>query len=111
MKLFDLLSWFAKPVVRIALAILGPLGILLGIIANPGGAINSLICRVIDVVAVYWPSTPDNLKLANLINGFLTSNSDTIGGAVVKEIYTTAFAMLAIVLLVKLYKLIPFKAT
>lgn len=100
-KLFDSFKW-------LILAFTGPVGIVLGAIANPGGAVNSFICRIIDVVAIPFPSTPNNLKIVNL----LAATGDSIplvGRAVVYDIFTTAFSMLSIVLLIKIYKLIPFK--
>lgn len=109
MNLYDLLKWFAQPVVRIVLALLGPIGLILGCIANPQGAVNSFVCRIIDVVASVWPSTPDSMKLGNLI---MSSSSDlTVGQAVIQDLFQTAFLMLTIMALVKVYKLIPFKAT
>lgn len=109
MNLFDLLKWLASPVVRIALAFLGPLGIILGAIIHPQGAVNGFVCRVIDLVAYAWPSTPPHLKLASLLSGAFAP--DDIGGYVVYEMFTTGAIMLSIVLLIKLYKLIPFKMT
>jgi ABC-type dipeptide/oligopeptide/nickel transport system permease subunit len=100
-KLFDSIKW-------IILAITAPIGIVLGAIANPEGAVNGFLCRIIDVVASAFPSTPNNLKLSSL----LASAGDSIplvGRAVVFDIFTTAAAMLTIVLLIKLYQLIPFK--
>lgn len=107
MKLYDLLRWFAQPVVRIALAILGPLGIVIGAVANPQGAVNGFLCRMIDVIASVWPSTPSSLKLSNL---FASSDAASgIYGYLVSEIFSLALVCLSIVALVKLYKLIPFK--
>jgi hypothetical protein len=108
MKLFDLLKWLAQPVVRIALAVLGPLGLVLGAIADPSGALNGLVCRLIDALALAWPSTPENLKIANLI---FSDGSIGVGESIVIDIFQTAFLVLSIIALVKLYKLIPFKMT
>ena len=107
MNLYDLLKWFAQPLVRISLAFLGPLSIVLGAIANPQGAVNGFICRIIDVVASVWPSTPSSLQLSNL---FASSDASTgIYAYLVSEIFSLALICLSIVALVKLYKLIPFK--
>lgn len=82
--------------------------ILLGAIANPFGAVNSFICLLIDGIASVWPSTPENLKVGSLIASIGTA-IPLVGTAVVYDIFQTAGSMLAIVLLIKLYKLIPFK--
>ncbi len=100
-KLFNSINW-------IILAITAPISLILGAIANPAGAVNGFLCRMIDLIALVFPSTPENLKIVNL----LAATGDTIpliGRSVVYDVFTTAAAMLAIVLLVKLYKLIPFK--
>lgn len=100
-KLFNSVNW-------IILAITAPISIILGAIANPAGAVNSFLCRMIDLVASVFPSTPENLKIANL----LISTGDSIpivGRSIVFDIFTTIASMFAIILLIKLYKLIPFK--
>jgi hypothetical protein len=100
-KVFDSINW-------IVLAITAPLSIIIGAIANPAGAVNSFLCRAIDLVASVFPSTPPNLKIATL----LTSAGDSIpivGRAVVYDIFSTIAIMFAVVLIIKVYKLIPFK--
>ncbi len=85
------------------------LSIIIGTIQNVTGAVNQLLVNIIDWIAEFWPSTPDNLKLANIINA---ATADTgIGSAIVYETFQTIFLLLAVVALVKLYKLIPFKAS
>ncbi|MEM9817615.1 MAG: hypothetical protein AAF827_14600 [Cyanobacteria bacterium P01_D01_bin.6] len=108
MNLYDLVKWFAQPIVRIAIAVLGPLGVILGTFANPEGAVNSFLVRLIDWIAPYMPSTPENLKLANLI---FSGGAIPIGQAVLNDVFQLIGLMLGVVLIIKIYKLIPFKAT
>jgi hypothetical protein len=109
MKIFMLLAALVGPAVIVfrALAVIG--AIALGAILDPTGAFNALICRLIDFIALYWPSTPPSLKLANLL--FPTGANQSLGHYFLVELFSTAFIMLSIVALVKLYKLIPFKMT
>lgn len=86
----------------------GVFALLLGAIADPIGAINSLLCRVIDIVAAVWPSTPPALQIGTLLSSIGTA-IPLIGAAVVYDLFTTILGMFLIVLAIKLYKLIPFK--
>lgn len=109
MNLYDLLKWFAEPLVKVALALSSFLAVVLGAMADPAGAVNSFMVRLIDWTAIYWPETPQGMQIATLITQAIDPSS--VGGAVVLEIASTASLMLSVVLLIKLYKLIPFKAT
>ena len=108
-KLFDLLSWLSQSMVRLALAVVFPLGFLLESIFNPGGAVNYFACRLIDWIAGPWPETPENLKLGNMLT--TATEQMGVGQFVIRELFATASVMLGIVLIIKLYKLIPLKAT
>ena len=83
--------------------------IILGTIQNVTGAVNTLLVKLIDLLATPWPSTPDNLKLATLIEN--ATSQTGIGTAIVYDTFETMFGILAIITVVKLYKLIPFKMT
>ena len=85
------------------------LAIVLGTIQNVTGAVNQLLVNIIDWIAQYWPSTPDEVKIANLIQA-ATANTG-IGTAIVYETFQTIFLLLSVVALIKIYKLIPFKAS
>lgn len=106
----DLLAWFAKPILRIFLAIVSPVAWIIWAFANPQGAANLFICKIIDVVASVWPSTPDNLKVANLL-GSIGGSIPIVGYGIVLDIAQMIGVMFGIVVIVKVYKLIPFKAT
>jgi len=109
MKIFDLLKFLVRPAAPVFNALRSLIAIALGALADPTGAFNALIVRLIDFAALYWPSTPEELKIANLI--FPQSGTVPIGKYFIVEIFSTAFLMMGVIAFVKLYKLIPFKAT
>jgi len=82
----------------------------LGAIADPEGWINSVICGAIDMIAVLFPSTPDNLKIAYLLNS-VAAELPMVGRAIVFDTFQTIASISAMTIIVKIYKLIPFKAT
>lgn len=84
--------------------------VLVGAVLDPGGAINAFLCFCIDIVAAVWPATPNDLKLGSLLASFAQS-FPLVGWGIILEIIQTCVSMLVIVLLVKLYKLLPFKAS
>jgi hypothetical protein len=108
MKIFDLLKWLSQPVVRLVSALFAPVALVLGTIADPGGALNSFLIRTVDLLAVYWPSTPEELKISNLI---FSASGAGIGRTVLIDSLQTIVLIAGVVGLVKLYKLIPFKMT
>ena len=82
--------------------------IVLGAIANPAGAVNTFICKVIDIVAAVWPSTPDSMKISNILVSFSTA-FPIIGYGIVVEITQTIGTIFLLFAAIKIYKLIPFK--
>jgi hypothetical protein len=79
-------------------------------VANPEGAVNLFLCKIIDMVAGVFPSTPNNMRISNLIAG-LGASVPLVGGGVISSLLSTVLGMFSVILIVKLYKLIPFKAT
>ena len=108
MTIFQLLSRVFKFLEPVLKAVVPLIALILGAIADPTGAINSLVCRLIDFIAIPWPSTPESLKLANLLFPYPGS---TILEYSLTEMVSLALQFLGIVLVIKLYKLIPFKAS
>lgn len=108
--IFQLVKNLAGPAIRVLTAIVPVVSVLITTVANPTGAVNKLLVSFIDFIAQFWPSTPEQLKLANLIAGPLESGT-TVGQAIIVDLFQTAFLMLSVIVLIKLYKLIPFKAT
>lgn len=79
-------------------------------IKNPAGAINTFMIKLIDLIVGYFPSTPDQYKLINLFNNMLSQLS-FLGADLLQEIVNIFVGILAIfslVLIIKLYKILPF---
>lgn len=108
--LFKIIADFFRPVVAVFAAITSAVALLLGAILDPAGAVNTFICKIIDLVDAVLPQTPANLKLGALISS-AGSAVPFVGSGIVYEVFKTGFTMLAIVIAIKVYKLIPFKAT
>lgn len=109
-NLFKVLFEFIKPVVVIFSSIGGLIAFLLGALADPQGLMNSIVCSVIDGIASLLPSTPDNLKVAYFVNS-VGDSMPMVGRGIIREMFVTITAMVAIISVIKIYKLIPFKAT
>jgi hypothetical protein len=77
---------------------------------DPQSFINTLICGLIDIVSIPFPSTPNPLKLSAIVNT-LASSLPIFGRAVIESIISTVRDLFVIYFLIKIYKLIPFKAT
>lgn len=77
---------------------------------NPASFMNQLVCGLIDIVAIPFPSTPENLKLASVVN-VLASSLPIFGRAIIDSIISTVRDLFVVYLIIKVYKLIPFKAT
>ena|ERR687885_2010937 len=89
-----------------------PLSILLGVIADPTGSFGYFICIMIEVILSPLPSTPESLKITNLISQFTQSLGDAypvIGAGLLNEVFGSVGIVVGILVIVKIYKLIPFK--
>lgn len=107
---FTALFSFIKPIVVVFASITTLVAFLLGALLNPQGFLNSLICGAIDMIASVFPSTPDNLKVASLIDS-IASSMPAVGRGIIREFFVTISAIVAIMSIIKIYKLLPFKAT
>ena len=83
---------------------------MLGALSDPQGLMNQTVCGAIDYIAHLFPSTPESLKISNVLNS-VGDSIPGVGRAVIREIFTTIAAIFSISLAIKIYKLIPFKAT
>ncbi len=77
---------------------------------DPAGFINQLICALIDIVSFPFPPTPDALKLSFIINS-LSSFMPIFGKSLIESIIGTIRDLFILYSIIKIYKLIPFKAT
>lgn len=91
-----------------------PLSVLLGFLTNPGGVITAFACPILQAIFQFFPSTPDDMKVIKLFDNMIATFDQTfpiIGGGIFNEVLSSISAYFGIILLVKIYKLIPFKAT
>ena len=107
---FSILMVFLNPIVAVATGLTSIVAWLLGALADPQGAMNSIVNKTIDVIAAFLPSTPESLKLGFLLDS-VAASMPAVGRGVISEIFVTISAMFGLVAIIKLYKLIPFKAT
>lgn len=107
---FQFLLNFLKPVTVFFMSVTGLVAFLVGALADPQGFANAFICGAIDMISGIFPSTPENLKIGSIIAS-VSSQVPAIGCAVLQDIVTTLASIFAIFIVVKIYKLIPFKAT
>ena len=108
--LFNILLKYIKPVIVFCASLFTPVAIILGCIKNPQGAVNVFIVKIIDLIHPIFPSTPANLKVAYLINQ-VGDQMPLVGKAVLFEIFQIISTIIGITVVIKIYKLIPFKAT
>lgn len=99
---------FFKPVIIFYSSCTALLAFLLGALQNPQGLMNTIICSGIDFIASIFPSTPDALKIGSIINS-ISSSMPAVGRAVIADVFNSILAMVAIVIIIKIYKLLPFK--
>lgn len=109
-SIFSFVKWLFSPLYVLVTGLISVVALILGAISDPGGAVNSFICLIIDIVIFPLPSTPDSLKIGNLLQSFAAA-VPIVGWGIILEIIKTCSTMLAILLIIKVYKLIPFKAT
>ena len=91
-------------------AIITIVTILVAAVVDPKGFINQLICGLIDLIAIPFPSTPDSLKLSSIINT-LSLALPVFGKALIQSIIGTFADLFFLYATIKIYKLIPFKAS
>jgi hypothetical protein len=86
------------------------LEIIVGILLNPLGALNQGINYLTDLIGAILPSTPDELKVGSIIQN-IGSDIPLIGSGLIKTAFDTFSQLIGIATVIKIYKLIPFKAT
>lgn len=91
--------WFAITFVIFALMIAA--------IADPNGAINTFMILIIDLVKNVFPNTPDDMKIASWVASF-QDTFPIIGGAILVETLNGVLGMIAMMAIIKIWKLLPF---
>jgi len=77
-------------------------------IQNPDGAINTFMIRLIDLIIVIFPENPENYKIGTMLSNFYSILPSYIPTSAISEIMQGIGGMLAIFLVIKLYKMMPF---
>lgn len=107
---FTGLFTFFTPVIVFFVSVSTIVAFMLGALADPQGLMNQVVCSAIDFIANIFPSTPENLKIATILNS-AGDSMPAVGRGVVKEIFSTLAIIFGLGLIVKIYKLLPFKAS
>ena len=79
-------------------------------IADPSGWLNQSICFVIDMIASVFPATPSAFRFESIIVS-LSSFLPSFGVFAVREAFHAFRDVMTFLVIYKIYKLIPFKAT
>jgi len=103
-----IIAAFFRPITLVFASIIVFISFLLGALINPGGAANFVICKIIDVIDVALPSTPPALQISSLLQTASTG-VPLVGYGVFQLIASTIFQFFLITVVIKVYKLIPFK--
>ena len=91
--------WFATTAVIFFLII--------ACISDPNGAINTLMILIIDLVKDVFPNVPAGMTIASWVLSF-QSSFPIIGGSVLIEVINGILGMIALISVVKIWKLLPF---
>ncbi len=101
---------YLNPIVVFFSSIGGVVAVIVGTIQNPEGAVNTFLIKIIDLIHPIFPSTPDNLKIFSLLDE-VAGSMPSVGRAIVYDVAQTLSVLAGFLVIVKIYKLIPFKAT
>lgn len=106
--MLSLVLQYFQPVVVIFVTITPIVAFLLGAFMNPQGAWNQIVVGAIDHVSAIFPSTPDEFKLINLVNQ-VADGLPLFGQRFVFNIFRAIGVIGGLSIVIKIYKLIPFK--
>jgi len=74
-------------------------------VLDPEGLVNFVLCSIVDVLFVSLPSTPTGYHLADILQSFFNQVS-WLGVGLFVNLFQNFFALLTIVITVKMVKLI-----
>lgn len=81
--------------------------LIIAAIADPNGAINSFMILIIDLVKNVFPNTPDDMKISSWVLSF-QNTFPIIGGSILVETLNGVLGMIAMMAIIKIWKLLPF---
>lgn len=106
-KIWDAISYFSLYPAKVALILLLPACVLAASVANPKGAVNTFMIKLIDIIFEFWPSTPDDKKIGYMLGEFALEYPG-IGWGPLYEIMHGVAILFGLILFFKLYKALPF---
>ncbi|MEA5472153.1 hypothetical protein [Spirulina sp. 06S082] len=109
-QMFKFLGSLFSPITAIFIALSGFFATLIGAVRNPGGFFNTLVCGLIDLIASIFPETPERFQIATVLNS-ISDSLPAVGRQIVYDIAGTFALMALLILVVKVYRLLPFKAS
>lgn len=101
---------FLIPVITFFVSVVTIVALILGAINNPEGAVNTFLITMIDNISYLFPSTPENLKIYSILNQ-VSSHLPLVGRSIIYDIAQTISIIFSILVIIKIYKLIPFKSS
>lgn len=107
-----LISFFAKflsPLVVASLGLFSIITFLITALADPAGQWNQIVNAAIDLISGFFPATPTELKIKYLLGQ--VDGLPTIASFVICQILGALAQFFALAAIIKIYRLIPFKAT
>lgn len=99
-----------NPLTIACIALIPVFALLIGGVLNPQGWMNSLICGIIDMIAFFFPASPEYLKISSILNG-IGDSIPLVGRRLVYDIASTFAVVVGLFTIIKIYKLLPFKAS
>ena len=81
--------------------------LMIAAIADPNGAINTFMILLIDLVKGVFPDTPNDMTISSWVLSFQNS-FPVIGGSILIETINGVLGMIALMMIIKIWKLLPF---
>lgn len=105
--IYNLIRHVATPPAILASILIPVAYVVSSAFINPQGALNTFLIKVIDMIFLFWPSTPTHMQIGYLLNQFALQ-FPALGMGLVYEIMAGVGGILLLVMFFKLIKIIPF---
>lgn len=106
-KIFDAIIHVGTSPAKLALILLPVACIIAAAFADPSGAVNTFMIKMIDVMFAFWPSTPNDKNIGHILSTFALEYPQ-IGWGLIYEVFQGIAGILTLALFIKLVKLLPF---
>ena len=81
--------------------------LIIACIADPNGAINTFMILLIDLVKAIFPDNPPSMSVSSWVTSFQAA-FPIVGGSVLVEVINGILGMIALIAVIKIWKLLPF---